>query len=394
MPKPMRVAIVSETYPPEVNGVALTVQALEYGLRSRGHAVELIRPRRRDEVVLASSERLLLPSLPLPRYPGLRFGLPAARRLRVRWQQQRPDALYIATEGPLGASALAAARQLGIPASAGFHTRFDDYAARYGVGWLRGAVLAWLRRFHNRADTTLVPTRELAQFLGAHGFADVTVLRRAVDTTQFHPARRSPGLRAQWGASVDTPVLIHVGRIAREKNLALAVRAFRRLQHQQPQARMVFVGDGPDRAALAAAHPDFVFCGVQRGEALARHYASADLFVFPSLSETFGNVTLEAMASGLATVAFDTGAAREHLRDGEHGAAIAVDDSDAFIAATVALANDLTASRRMGSAARDAVAHLAPETVSARFEQVLRDLIERRVLAAPAWSVSTDGRRP
>src|SRR3546814_1519159 len=115
---------------------------------------------------------------------------------------------------------------------------------------------------------------------------------------------------------------------------------------------MVFVGDGPDRAALTEAHPDFVFCGVQRGEALARHYASADLFVFPSLSETFGNVTLEAMASGLAMVAFDTGAAREHLRDGEHGAAIAVNDSDAFAAATVALANDLTACRRMGSTDR------------------------------------------
>jgi len=393
MPKPMRVAIVSETYPPEVNGVALTVQALEQGLRTRGHAVELIRPRRREEAALASPEQLLLPSLPLPRYPGLRFGLPAARRLRARWQLQRPDAIYVATEGPLGASALAAARSLGIPASSGFHTRFDAYAERYGFAILRGVVLAWLRRFHNRADTTLVPTRELAQFLSAHGFADITLLRRAVDTTQFHPARRSPGLRAQWGADADTPVLIHVGRIAPEKNLALAIGAFRQLQHQQPQARMVFVGDGPDRAALAAAHPDFVFCGVQRGEALARHFASADVFVFPSLSETFGNVTLEAMASGLATVAFDTGAAREHLRDGEHGAAIAVDDGDAFIAATAALANDLSASRRMGNAAREAVAHLAPETVSARFEQVLRELIARRALAAPAWPVASNGGR-
>lgn len=394
MPKPMRVAIVSETYPPEVNGVALTVQALEQGLRARGHGVELIRPRRSDEAPLDCAGQLLLPSLPLPRYPGLRMGLLAGRRLRARWQQQRPDALYIATEGPLGASALAVARRLGIPASTGFHTRFDEYAARYGVGFLRGAVFAWLRRFHNRADTTLVPTRELAQFLGAQGFADVTVLRRAVDTTHFHPARRSPGLRAQWGADADTPVLIHVGRIAPEKNLALAVRAFRRVQHAQPHARMVWVGDGPDRAALAAAHPDFVFCGVQRGEALARHFASADLFVFPSLSETFGNVTLEAMASGLATIAFDTGAAREHLRDGAHGAAIAVGDEAAFIAATAALAGDLASSRWLGSAAREAVAQLAPETVSARFEQVLRELIARRARVVPAWPATPDGRQP
>lgn len=394
MPKPLRVAMVSETYPPEVNGVALTVQALEHGLRARGHAVDLIRPRRADEAPANSTEHGLLPSLPLPRYSGLRFGLPAAARLRARWQQQRPDALYIATEGPLGASALRVARQLAIPVSTGFHTRFDDYAACYGVGFLRGAVLAWLRRFHNRADTTLVPTRELAHWLTTQGFTNITLLRRAVDTEHFHPARRCPQLRAQWAADADTPVLIHVGRIAPEKNLALAVRAFRRVQQAQPQARMVWVGDGPDRAALAAANPDFVFCGVQRGEALARHYASADLFVFPSLSETFGNVTLEAMASGLATVAFDTGAAREHLRDGVHGAAIPVHDADAFIAATAALAGDLAASRCMGRLAREAIAHLAPDTVSARFEQVLRDLVERRATRAPRLIMASGGRRP
>ncbi|PKM07548.1 MAG: glycosyl transferase [Gammaproteobacteria bacterium HGW-Gammaproteobacteria-4] len=389
----MRVAIVSETYPPEVNGVALTVQSLALGLRTRGHAVELIRPRLGGEAAPATAEQLLLPSLPLPRYPGLRLGLPAGRSLRTRWQRQQPDAIYIATEGPLGASALRVARRLGIPVCTGFHTRFDEYAARYGLGLLRGAVFAWLRRFHNRADATLVPTRELMQFLAGRDFAHVTLLRRAVDTTQFHPARRSTGLRAQWGADTDTPVLIHVGRIAPEKNLSLAVRAFRRMQHEQPRARMVWVGDGPDRAALAAAHPDFVFCGVQRGEALARHFASADLFVFPSLSETFGNVTLEAMASGLATVAFDTGAAREHLRDGAHGAAIAVGDDEAFIAATAMLAGDLASSRWMGSAAREAVAQLAPETVSARFEQVLRELIARRVRGVSAWPATPDGRR-
>src|SRR5690606_34409052 len=171
--------------------------------------------------------------------------------------------------------------------------------------------------FHNGADATLVPTRELQAFLEGCGFRNVARLPRAVDTAAFSPRHRDDALRAQWGADCRAPVAIHVGRIATEKNLGLGVRAFRALQQLQPRARMVFVGDGPERERLARDNPDFVFCGVQRGEALARHFASADLFLFPSRSETFGNVTLEALASGVPTVAFDYGAAREHLRDGD-----------------------------------------------------------------------------
>src|SRR5690606_11335531 len=152
-------------------------------------------------------------------------------------------------------------------------------------------------------------------------------------TQLFDPTRRDEALRAQLGVSGDAPLLIHVGRLAPEKNLPLAARAFRRLQALRPDARFVWVGDGPMRAALQRDNPDFVFTGVQRGELLARLFASADLFVFPSRSETFGNVTLEAMASGIATVAYDYGAAREHLRDGEHGAAIEPGDETAFLAA-------------------------------------------------------------
>lgn len=375
---PLRVAIISETYPPEVNGVALTVQALERGLRALGHPLQLIRPRRAGEGAESSTDRLILPSAPLPRYPGLRIGLPAARSLRAHWQRERPDVVYVATEGPLGWSALSAARRLGIPVATGFHTRFDDYVARYGAPWLRGVVFAALRHFHNRADATIVPTAELAQFLSARGFRDVALLQRAVDTAQFHPAHRSAALRAQWGVNDDAPVLIHVGRIAPEKNLSLAVAAYRRAQQTQPRARFVLVGDGPDRAALASAHPDLIFSGTQRGEALARHFASAELFVFPSLSETFGNVTLEAMASGIASVAFDYAAAGEHLRDGEHGAAIALGDDAGFIAATTALAADPARCRAMGAQARTAVASLRPEAVARQFASLLSDLAARR----------------
>lgn len=371
----MRIGIVSETYPPEINGVALTVQALATGLAARGHTVELVRPRQRprpleEPGVLVQEVR----GMALPRYPGLRVGWPAGRLLHERWQRLRPDAVYVATEGPLGRSALRAAGRLGVPVATGFHTRFDDYAAHYGVGALAPAVRRYLCRFHRRGDATLVPTGALADELRNLGVANVRVLRRAVDAARFHPALRDTGLRTSWGADGSTPVVLYVGRIAPEKNLELAVRAFRAIQQQVPAARYVWVGDGPARAALAAAHPDFLFAGTQRGEALARHYASADLFPFPSLSETFGNVILEALAAGLPVVAFDQGAAREHLRHGSNGYCIAPGDEDAFVAAAVTLAGNPGLIRHVGRAARASIERLSPEAVLSDFENLLRGL--------------------
>ena len=376
----MRYAIVTETYPPEINGVALTVQGLEQGLRERGNAVQVVRPSQAgDATATPFDNTLLVRGAGLPRYPGLRFGLPATRLLRRHWQGNRPDALYVATEGPLGWSALRAARQLGIPAATGFHTRFDAYMRDYGMPWLAPVALRWMRHFHNSAQATLVPTRELQTLLEAEGFDNVVRLARAVDTGQFDPAHRDPVLRAMWGVGERGVAAIFVGRIAAEKNLALAVDAFRALQRQRPDARFVWVGDGPERDALQRENPDFIFCGVQRGEALARHFASADLFVFPSHSETFGNVTLEALASGVPTVAFDYGAAHEFLRDGVHGAAIACPDGagngDAgFIEAVVRIGGDGLLRGAMRAACRDAVVALRPQQVAEDFDHILQSL--------------------
>ncbi|WP_183960777.1 glycosyltransferase family 4 protein [Chiayiivirga flava] len=372
----MRIALVTETYPPEVNGVALTVQGLEQGLRRMGHAVEVIRPQQGLSDA-PDARQVLVPGAAVPRYPGLRFGWPAKRRLSALWRGHRPDAVYVATEGPLGWSAVRCARELGIPVATGFHTRFDDYVARYGAPFLSPLAFAWLRRFHNLADATLVPTRELSDFLRANRFARVELLSRAVDTELFSPTRRRAALRASWGLASADVAAIHVGRIAPEKNLELAVRAFRALQRQQPRARFVWVGDGPSRAALQAENPDFVFVGTQRGEALAEQFASADLFLFPSLSETFGNVTLEAMASGLATVAFDYGAAREHLRDRAHGRSLAREDADGFVQAAVELATRPDLRQRFGIAARAAVLPLRHDAVCGNFAALLADLRPR-----------------
>lgn len=376
-------AIVTETFPPEINGVALTVRNLARGLARRGHRVSLVRPRQDHETARPCGQcadmidepglqDTLVRGMALPRYPGLKFGLPAGRTLRQQWLADRPEAVYVATEGPLGLSAVSTARQLGIPVATGLHTRFDEYMRDYGLGALQGLAFAWMRWFHNRAGATLVPTAELRDFIGQRGFRHPVHLARAVDPARFSPTRRDSTLRADWGLTDTDLAVIYVGRIAAEKNLGLAVRAFRAIQQQRPDARFIWVGEGPQRAPLAQANPDFIFCGLQRGEQLARHFASGDLFLFPSRSETFGNVTLEAMASGVPTVAFNYGAAREHLRSGLHGAA--VDDDAAFIDAAVALATHNSTRQQQGRAARAAMQRLHPDQVAAAFEAVLSGL--------------------
>jgi len=373
----MRYAIVTETYPPEVNGVALTVQDLEHGLRARGHEVEVIRPRQALETGPLAHETLLRGSQ-IPRYPGMRFGHPSGPALRRLWRERRPDALYIATEGPLGYSALRAASRLGIPTATGFHTRFDAYMRDYGVPFLQPVALRWMRHFHNRSDVTLVPTCELMDFLDAARFTDVVHLPRAVDTARFTPARRDDALRAGWGAGPDTLVAIYLGRIAAEKNLPLAVRTFRAIQARRPDARFVWVGEGPELDGIRNDNPDFIYCGLRRGEDLARHFASADLFLFPSHSETFGNVTLEAMASGVPTVAYRYGAAKEYLRDGIDGASIEDREDAAFIAAALHIATHDPLRAAMARNAREGVARLKPAQVAADLDDILHRIVDAR----------------
>ena len=375
----MRYAIVTETYPPEVNGVALTVQAKEQGLRSRGHDVDVIRPRQASDGKGGGAEHeLLIRSAQIPRYPGMQFGFPAHRALLKFWSRRRPDAVYIATEGPLGWSAMRTARRLGIPIASGFHTRFDEYTRDYGLGVLQPLALAWMRRFHNASAATLVPTCELSDFLRSKRFDHVYHLPRAVDTSRFDPSRRSQALRDSWGVAPDGLAAIYLGRIAAEKNLPLAVRAFRALQQQRPEAKFIWVGVGPEAEGIRQANPDFVFCGLRLDEELAMHFASADMFIFPSHSETFGNVTLEAMASGVATVAFRYGAAREHIVDGSSGLTIEGRDDEAFVAAVCRIGTDDTLRRSLALEAREAVRKLRPAQVSADFDEILQRIMRLR----------------
>ena len=311
--KPRHICIVTETYPPEVNGVALTLARLVEGLRRLGHAVSIVRPRQRKDDPRRGKTERLVPSLPLPGYSGLRLGLPASKALRRNWSVNRPDIIYVATEGPLGWSALKIAQRLEIPIFSGFHTSFDRYSRYYHLGWLQPLVARYLYSFHNRTLGTLVASPDLRDRLRGMGMKNVSIMDRGVDSRLFDPACRCATVRRAWRAADRDLVALYVGRVAAEKNLALAIEAYRAMQRVDHGVKFVIVGDGPLRATLQEKHPDIIFCGVHRGGELARRYASADVFLFPSETETFGNVTLEAMASGLVVVAFDYAAARMHI---------------------------------------------------------------------------------
>jgi glycosyltransferase involved in cell wall biosynthesis len=376
----LRLTVVTETHDPEVNGVANTLRHLISGLRQRGHQVQVVRPRQAtDGAADRRRDEILVLGLPIPRYPGLRFGLPVYWRLRRLWRRQPPDLLYIATEGPLGHAALSAARASAIPAMTGFHTQFHEYSRHYGLGWLMAPIARLLQRFHNRSDATLVPTAALCGRLTAQGFANVGVFGRGVDTVLFSPARRRTDLRARWGCGPDDPVLLYVGRLAAEKNIGLALQAFARAQEAVPGARCVVVGDGPALPKLRRAYPQFSFCGAVTGIALAEHYASADLFVFPSRTETFGNVVLEAMASALVVVALDDAAAHAFIRSGHNGITTDKADERAFVAAVVGASGTLDRLHGLRLAARASAEALGWDRAIDAFEACMCEVLHRRL---------------
>jgi glycosyltransferase involved in cell wall biosynthesis len=348
----LRLALVTETFPPEVNGVARTLGRWVEAFRARGHDVHVVRPRQPGEGPAAD----LVHGMPLPFYPEVRLGIAGPLRLRTLLRRRAPDLVHIATEGPLGWSALVAARSLGLAVASSFHTNFDHYAGHYGFLGVERLAFAYLRWFHNRTRVTLVPSRATQKRLLGDGVRRVEIWSRGVDATLFSPSHRDPALRRSLGLGPDDPLLLYVGRLAPEKNLDALLQAFSRLRQQVPpeareRLRLALVGGGPLAAALQLRQPPgVVLAGEQHGLALSRWYASADVFAFPSRSETFGNVVLEAQASGLPVVGFDCQGVNERVTPEEDGLLVPVGGD---LAAPLArLCADAAARRRLGAAAR------------------------------------------
>ena len=372
----MNFDIVTDTFAPDVNGVAMTLGHLSEGLKSRGHRVHIIHTG-----AVAGPGQTCSSSVSLPGYSEVRVGLPEPFKLRARWLKKRPDAIYVATESPLGKSALKAANALGIPVATGFHTNFHQYMEQYRMGGLRPVAMAYLKRFHQRANCTLAPSREVVDKLLADGFSNVHLLGRGVDTALFTPNKRCEALRAQWGARPGVPVVMVVGRVAAEKNLDLAMTAFEKIRRAIPDAQCVVVGDGPLREKLEGKHSWIHFSGVQIKEDLARHYASADVLLFPSETETFGNVLLEGLASGLVTVSYDYAAAALHVQSGQNGLKASKGDEKAFLEHAVA-ALAFRPDQPMRLAAREAAESFGWDRVVIEFEARLEAISVDQVVNA------------
>ena len=374
----LKIAVVTETYPPDINGVAMTLSRIVNGLVKNGHDILLIRPKhfKNDEPAARDGfQEKLVHGLPIPFYKQLRMGLPSKKELLRLWTYNRPDIVHIATEGPLGWSALQAAKKLRLPVSTDFRTNFHAYSNHYKIGWLSAAILSYLKKFHNAAHVTMVPTSQLEAELDAVGFQNLHIVPRGIDTQLFSPHKRSLRLREQWGANDQTTVMLYVGRLAAEKNLPLVIQSYAMAQKIHNDVKLVLVGDGPLMSDLQNKYPEVVFAGFQTGEDLAMHYASADMFVFASQTETFGNVTLEAMASGLAVVAFNHAAASELIISGENGMLAAQNTEVHFEMAVQAILNNPFLMAESKINAVQTARNFSWESIVERTESVFFDVI-------------------
>jgi glycosyltransferase involved in cell wall biosynthesis len=328
----MNIAFITDTFVPEVNGVARTLEQFVLVLANKGHKITVVRPRRKGE----SSEKtkthdsfreIILPSFPLPTYTEVRFGIPIKEYLDKVFEEGHLDVIYVATETILGIFAMESARKKGIKIISAYHTNFSQYKYGY-MDILEDATNGYLRWFHSRADLTIVQSDGVKDQLTKQGFKNLRKISRGVDSELFNPSKRSEKLRKSWGADENTIVAIYVGRLAEEKNVATSLNIIREARKKHANMTGVVVGNGPIKNELEEKYQDFIFVGVQSGEELAKHYASADLFVFASITETFGHVVSEAMASGIVYIGYNYAGPKERIISGENGFLVDFNNED------------------------------------------------------------------
>ncbi len=343
----MRVAIVTESFLPTVNGVSNSVARVTEELEIAGHEVMIIAPGRGPSRFSASPV-VRTAAVPLPGYADIPVGMPTTRTFAAL-EEFAPDVVHVGGPVALGAWGLSAARRLGIPSVALYQTDFPRFARHYKVGAAEGLAWRWLRRIHSMAELTLAPSSAAAWDLRRNRVPRVRIWGRGVDLDRFHPARRDEALRAQLAP--DGELLVgYVGRLAPEKNVAL-LRALKGL----PRVRLVVVGDGPDRERLARALPRAVFTGYKGGVELAALFASLDVFVHTGAHETFCQTIQEALSSGVPVVGPAVGGPLDLIRHGTNGLLYRPEDGRALRRAVVQLAGDREATARMAAAARPGV---------------------------------------
>ncbi len=349
----LRIALFTGNYNYIKDGVALTLNRLVHFLEQRGVAVLVFAPTAPKPAFEADGELVSVPSMALPFRSEYRMalGLPAVARQRLA--EFRPNLFHIAVPDLLGYRALKLAGAQNIPVVASFHTRYDTYLKFYGLGFLAPLGLKYFRYFYRKCRMVYPPSESMAAIIREEDLTqNVHVWSRGVDAEFFNPARRSLEWRRSLGIADNEVVVTFAGRLVKEKNTDLTVRVLEKLKRQPLPFRAMIVGDGPEGARMKAALPDGVFTGFLHGEALSRAYASSDIFLFPSESETFGNVTLEAMASGLPTVCANASGSNSLVVDGSTGYLIDAKSEAVFVDRLAGLVGNHTLRTEMGHAAR------------------------------------------
>lgn len=345
----MRIALFTEVFLPKTDGVVNTLCHLLEHLARRGHRAVLFAPEG-GPTCYADTPVIGLPALPLPFYPELRL-VPPLVDVRQALVDFRPDLIHVFNPVSLGLVGLYLAREMGIPVAASYQTDLPGFVQRWGVGFFSEPLWGFLRWVHDQADLNFCPSQFTLRQLATQGFRNLRVWGRGVDTDRFHPRHADPRWRARLSdGHPEAPLILTVGRLSPEKRMGM----LRPLLDALPGVRLAMVGDGPERWILEHQFADTptVFTSYLRGADLAAAYASADIFVLTSANETFGNVVLEAMASGLPVVVPDTGGQMDYVQDGVNGLVYSAEDVDLMIVRVARLIEDPALARRMGTAGR------------------------------------------
>lgn len=352
---PLRVALFTGNYNYVMDGPVRALNRLVAHIENSGHQALVFAPTTETPAFKHSGELFSIPSVALPGSRSeYRLGLGLSGGARRRLEEFAPTIIHVASPDWLGLSALNYARKNKIPAVASFHTRFDTYPRYYGLAWLEGGVTDYLRYFYSRCERVYAPSQSMVDELKRDRIGkDIRLWARGVDQLLFNPARRDMAWRRSCGVADDEIVVAFVGRVVLEKAIDVFADAVSIAANSNPKIRALVVGDGPERNRFEKILPTGVFTGFLEGEALARAYASADIFFNPSVTETFGNVTLEAMASGVPGVCAAASGSRSLVEDGKTGSLIGdAKDTKAFARALVELSSDADLRKKMGAAAR------------------------------------------
>jgi phosphatidylinositol alpha 1,6-mannosyltransferase len=382
----MRVVYFTESLYPLVDGVSRTLARLFDTLLQEEVDFRVVSPFVPDPSFPWRDRVIPVRFVHFPPYPDYRVSLPGGAALRRQLHAFSPELVHVVSPTPMAIWAQRLARLNGLPAVASFHTHFVSYFRYYGVGALEGTGWRGLRWFYERCARVYAPSLTIVHELESHGIGPVELWSRGIDLEAFHPRWRDARLRAEIGADEETPVLLLVSRLVKEKDLADLVGIDTALRARGVGFRLALVGDGPMRAELEAALPDAIFAGHRAGRELARWYASSDVFIFPSTTETLGNVVLEALASGLPAVVVDRGGPQDLIASGETGFVAAANDIAAIVDRLEPLLRDEALRRRMGMAARESALNRDWVTIN-------RGLLESYARVIDMFGTAPDGHR-